>query len=178
MLRISFFFRGKVLKPRTSALFPSHDYTTVWWEFQPFAQILRQRRAQLLSNSNWLKDIWEELAFLSYDCTMVLRKESRCHWHWTIKGILVFFFREMGGAFGPRFLLSNLMMILFYLQWTVHSLHDAKTHSDEWMKCDFLVIFLFSFRLMVGVMCVLVTKFTGCPAFSTSFGCWNTLYDF
>ena len=27
-----------------------------------------------------------------------------------------FFFREMGGAFGPRFLLSNLMMILFYLQ--------------------------------------------------------------
>ena len=88
------------------------------------------------------------------------------------------FFREMGGAFGPRFLLSNLMMILFYLQWTVHSLHDAKTHSDEWMKCDFLVIFLFSFRLMVGVMCVLVTKFTGCPAFSTSFGCWNTLYDF
>lgn len=68
------------------------------------------------------------------------------------------------GFFGSRLLLSNLMMI-FYLQWTVHSLHDAKTHGDEWMKCDFLVIFSSSFRLVVGVMCVLVTKFTGCPAF-------------
>ena len=176
MLRISFFFRGKVLKPRTSALFPSHDYTTVWWEFQPFAQILRQRNCWAIQ-IGW--KIYEKKAgILSCDCTMVKQKESRCHRLWTIKGILVFFFCEMGGAFGPRFLLSNLMMILFYLQWTVHSLHDAKTHSDEWMKCDFLVIFLFSFRLMVGVMCVLVTKFTGCPAFSTSFGCWNTLYDF
>lgn len=89
----------------------------------------------------------------------------------------IFFSWNGRGFFGSRFLLSNLMMI-FYLQWTVHSLHDAKTYGDEWMKCDFLVIFFFSFRLVVGVMCVLVTKFTGCPAFSTSFGCWNTLYDF
>ena len=140
----------KVHKPRTSTFLPSHDHTPVSKEIPPISSKIEI--AELCFS--WLKYFWAEGGNSRH--TIV----RRCNGNkadvlgfwimWSNNQRNSFFSWNGRGFFGSRFLLSNLMMI-FYLQWTVHSLHDAKTHGDEWMKCDFLVIF-FSFHLVVGVM--------------------------